>query len=87
MPDGRAISASTMPAIEVEHLTKAYGEIEAVRDVSFTVGRGEVFGLLGPNGAGKSTTINVLCTLTRPTSGLARVGGFDVVGDRDEVTG
>ena len=79
------MTASTVPAIEVEGLTKRYGEITAVRDVSFTVGRGEVFGFLGPNGAGKSTTINVLCTLTTPTAGSARVGGFDVVGDRDEV--
>ena len=73
------------PAIEVENLVKTYGEVEAVRDVSFSVGGGEVFGLLGPNGAGKSTTINMLCTLARPTSGTARVGGFDVVGARDDV--
>jgi ABC-2 type transport system ATP-binding protein len=72
-------------AIEVESLVKSYGEIEAVRDVSFAVGRGEVFGFLGPNGAGKSTTINMLCTLARPTSGAARVGGFDVVRERDAV--
>jgi ABC-2 type transport system ATP-binding protein len=77
--------SSNVAAIEVEALVKTYGEIEAVRGVSFTVGAGEVFGFLGPNGAGKSTTINMLCTLTRPTSGTARVGGFDVVGERDEV--
>ncbi|QYG95181.1 ATP-binding cassette domain-containing protein [Iamia sp. SCSIO 61187] len=75
----------TTPAIEVEGLGKTYGEIEAVRDVSFTVAAGEVFGFLGPNGAGKSTTINVLCTLARPTSGTARVSGFDVVRQRDDV--
>ena len=75
----------TPPAIEVEALVKAYGEAEAVRGVSFTVARGEVFGFLGPNGAGKSTTINMLCTLTRPTSGGARVSGFDVVRERDAV--
>jgi ABC-2 type transport system ATP-binding protein len=75
----------TAPAIEVEDLVKTYGEIEAVRGVSFTVAAGEVFGFLGPNGAGKSTTINVLCTLARPTSGTARVAGFDVVGARDDV--
>ena len=73
------------PAIEVEALVKTYGEVEAVRGVSFTVGRGEIFGFLGPNGAGKSTTINMLCTLARPTSGAARVSGFDVVGERDAV--
>src|SRR3954454_6537639 len=73
------------PAIEAVGLTKAYGEVEAVRGVSFTVERGEVFGFLGPNGAGKSTTINMLCTLARPTSGTARVSGFDVVAARDDV--
>jgi ABC-2 type transport system ATP-binding protein len=73
------------PAIVVESLVKTYGEVEAVRGVSFTVASGEVFGFLGPNGAGKSTTINILCTLTGPTSGAARVSGFDVVGERDAV--
>ncbi len=73
------------PAIEVDDLVKSYGDVEAVRGVSFTVSRGEVFGLLGPNGAGKSTTINVLCTLAKPSSGAARVGGFDVVTQRDAV--
>jgi ABC-2 type transport system ATP-binding protein len=72
-------------AIEVTDLAKSYGDVEAVRGVSFTVGRGEVFGFLGPNGAGKSTTINMLCTLARPTSGSARVSGFDIVTDRDAV--
>jgi ABC-2 type transport system ATP-binding protein len=72
-------------AIEVTDLAKSYVDVEAVRGVSFTVGRGEVFGFLGPNGAGKSTTINMLCTLARPTSGSARVSGFDVVGERDDV--
>jgi len=71
--------------IDAQSLVKRYGEIDAVRGVSFSVGAGEVFGFLGPNGAGKSTTINMLCTLVRPTSGTARVSGFDVVRDRDEV--
>jgi ABC-2 type transport system ATP-binding protein len=73
------------PAVEVEALVKTYGEVEAVRGVSFTVARGEVFGFLGPNGAGKSTTINMLCTLARPTSGGARVNGYDVTSQRDDV--
>jgi ABC-2 type transport system ATP-binding protein len=73
------------PAIEVDDLAKTYGEIEAVRGVTFSVARGEVFGFLGPNGAGKSTTINMLCTLAQPTSGRARVGGFDVMRERDDV--
>ena len=72
-------------AIEVEDLVKSYGDVEAVRGVSFTVPPGEVFGFLGPNGAGKSTTINMLCTLATPTSGSARVSGFDVVTQRDAV--
>ena len=73
------------PAIEVEALAKHYGAVEAVRGVSFTVAPGEVFGFLGPNGAGKSTTINMLCTLARPTSGTARVHGFDVAREQDAV--
>src|SRR3954453_23097077 len=73
------------PAIEVTDLTKSYGEVEAVRGVSFTVPRGEVFGFLGPNGAGKSTTINMPCSLARPTSGAARVSGYDVRTQRDDV--
>ncbi len=65
-------------AVEVLSLSKRYGEVEAVRDVSFSVARGEVFAFLGPNGAGKTTTVRMLCTLARPTSGRARVAGFDV---------
>ena len=81
----RVVTASSVPAIEVDDLVKSYGEVDAVRGVSFTVPPGEVFGFLGPNGAGKSTTINMLCTLARPTSGSARVSGFDVVSRRDAV--
>jgi ABC-2 type transport system ATP-binding protein len=81
----RAVTPLISPAIEVEDLIKTYGEVEAVRGVSFTVPPGEVFGFLGPNGAGKSTTINMLCTLVTPTSGTARVSGFDVVSRRDDV--
>jgi ABC-2 type transport system ATP-binding protein len=73
------------PAIEVDDLVKSYGEVAAVRGLSFSVSSGEVFGFLGPNGAGKSTAINMLCTLATPTSGSARVSGFDVVDERDEV--
>jgi ABC-2 type transport system ATP-binding protein len=79
------MSSSVQSAIEVDDLVKSYGEVDAVRGVSFTVPPGEVFGFLGPNGAGKSTTINVLCTLVTPTSGAARVSGFDVVTQRDDV--
>jgi ABC-2 type transport system ATP-binding protein len=72
-------------AITVSDLRKSYGDVEAVRGVSFEVAAGEVFGFLGPNGAGKTTTINMLCTLARPSSGSALVAGHDVVRERDDV--
>jgi ABC-2 type transport system ATP-binding protein len=72
-------------AIEVSNLQKSFGVVEAVRGVSFEVAAGEVFGFLGPNGAGKTTTINMLCTLATPSAGSARVAGYDVVRDRDDV--
>jgi ABC-2 type transport system ATP-binding protein len=64
--------------IEVEHLTKDYGTIVAVRDVSFRVGEGEVVGFLGPNGAGKTTTLRILAGFLGATSGSVKVAGFDV---------
>jgi len=76
---------SATAAIEVRDLKKSFGEIEAVRGVSFEVAAGEVFGFLGPNGAGKTTTINMLCTLAKPTGGSALVAGHDVVSERDDV--
>jgi len=72
-------------AVEVVGLEKRYGEVEAVRGVDFRIEPGETFGFLGPNGAGKSTTINILCTLARPTAGNAWVAGHDVRTERDEV--
>jgi len=78
MPDGG-------PAVEVDGLTKTFGDVEAVRGIEFTVRPGEIFGFLGPNGAGKSTTISMLCTLLRPTGGRALVAGHDVVRERDDV--
>ncbi len=80
-----AVSSDTAPAISVRGLAKRYGEIEAVREIDFEVARSEVFGFLGPNGAGKSTTINMLCTLVKPTGGAALVAGHDVVSERDAV--
>ena len=71
--------------IEADGLTKKFGELVAVNNVSFTVERGEVFGLLGPNGAGKTTLIRMLSTLTAPTSGTARIGGYDIIRDDDKV--
>jgi ABC-2 type transport system ATP-binding protein len=75
----------TEPVIQVTDLVKRYGELEAVRGINFEVEPGETFGFLGPNGAGKSTTIKILCTLTDPTSGSARVAGYDVKTQRDTV--
>ena len=74
-----------MSAVAVEGLVKRYGELEAVKGISFDVAAGETFGFLGPNGAGKSTTISMLCTLIKPTAGHALVDGFDVVTDQMEV--
>jgi ABC-2 type transport system ATP-binding protein len=74
-----------LPAIAVNDLRKSFGEVEAVRGVSFEVAAGEIFGFLGPNGAGKTTTINMLCTLARPSGGSAFVAGYDIVRERDDV--
>jgi ABC-2 type transport system ATP-binding protein len=72
------------PAIEVSHLYKNFGTRTAVKDVSFSVARGEVFGFLGPNGAGKTTTVRVLSTLIRPTSGSAVVAGIPLAEANEE---
>ena len=74
-----------MSMIEVRSLSRNFGQLQAVKGVSFEVAEGEMFGFLGPNGAGKTTTINMLCTLLRPTSGTASVNGFDVIQQRSEV--
>jgi ABC-2 type transport system ATP-binding protein len=66
-------------AISVKNLSKHFGQVLAVDNISFAVERAEVFGFLGPNGAGKTTTINILCTLLVPSSGEAIVSGFNVV--------
>jgi len=71
--------------IDLRKVTKAYGSLVAVKDVSFAVPKGMVFGLLGPNGAGKTTLVNMLTTLLRPTSGSASVGGYDVVRDAAKI--
>jgi ABC-2 type transport system ATP-binding protein len=68
-----------MAMIELEHLTKRFDDLVAVNDLTLEIGDGEFFGLLGPNGAGKTTTLLMLTTLLRPTSGIARVNGFDLV--------
>jgi len=65
-------------SIETKSLTKSFGDLVAVNDISFSVEKGEIFGFLGPNGAGKSTTMMIFTTLLKPTSGQALVAGFDV---------
>ena len=67
--------ATADPAIVARGLSKHFGELQAVRGVSFEVRRGEIFSLLGPNGAGKSTTISMLCGLLRPDAGEAFIEG------------
>jgi ABC-2 type transport system ATP-binding protein len=74
-----------MFAVEVENLTKRFGDFVAVDNLSFQVEPGEVFGLLGPNGAGKSTLIRMLTTLVPPTSGTARIHGFDILRAANDV--
>jgi ABC-2 type transport system ATP-binding protein len=65
------------PAILIEHLGKKYPDVTALDDLNLQVGKGELFGLLGPNGAGKTTTLNILCGLLQPTSGNAKIYGYD----------
>ena len=73
------------PTIEVQNLRKDYGDFEALRDVSFQVQKGEILGFLGPNGAGKTTTMRILTGFMPPSSGTARVAGYDVFGESIEV--
>ncbi|QRV13678.1 ABC transporter ATP-binding protein [Haloterrigena salifodinae] len=79
------MNPADVPAIETDGLTKRYGETTAVSDLTMDVDRGTVYGFLGPNGAGKTTTMRMLTTLTRPTSGTARVAGQPIT-DRNAVT-
>ena len=72
-------------SVEVENLVKRFGTFTAVDNVTFQARPGEVFGFLGPNGSGKSTTIRILCGLLQPTSGAARVAGYDVAKDPESV--
>src|SRR5438477_5732396 len=67
----------TAPIVEVERLSKRYGRVQALNQISFSVAEGEVFGFLGPNGAGKTTTIRLLLGLQHPSAGAARIGGHD----------
>ena len=74
-----------MNAIEVNGVSKAYGKVHALQDVSFSVGKGEVFGIIGPDGAGKTSLYRILCTLLLPDKGTASVDGFDTVTQMKEI--
>ena len=78
-------SAPPAPAISVKHLWHRYGTLDVLRDVSFDVAPGEIFGFIGPNGAGKTTTIRVMATLLEPTAGSVHIDGHDASLDPDEV--
>jgi len=80
-----SIAAPTNLAVEVEGLTRHFGDVVAVEGLSFVIHAGEIFGILGPNGSGKTTTIRMLCGLLAPTQGTARVAGIDVGVDPDRV--
>ena len=73
------------PVIKVQHLSKIFGNFNAVDDISFEVGRGEIFGFLGANGAGKTTAMKILCGLSLPSSGGGQVAGFDIATQSEEI--
>lgn len=75
----------SMNAIEVNSLSKGYGKVQALRDVSFSVGKGEMFGIIGPDGAGKTSLYRILCSLLLPDDGTASVDGYDVVSGMKEI--
>ena len=75
----------SMNAIEVDSLSKGYGKVQALHDVSFSVGKGEMFGIIGPDGAGKTSLYRILCSLLLPDDGTASVDGYDVVSGMKEI--
>jgi ABC-2 type transport system ATP-binding protein len=77
--------APAEPVVVTSHLSRRFGSLVAVRDVSLTINRGEIFGVLGPNGAGKSTTIRMLCGILDPSGGSGRVVGFDVATEAEKI--
>ncbi len=74
-----------MNAVEIHHLTRTFGDFAAIKDISFAIPQGEIFGLLGPNGAGKTTTIRILCGILLPSSGSANVLGYDVTRNPEKI--
>jgi ABC-2 type transport system ATP-binding protein len=84
-PPGSAPSGSSDPIIQTEHLSRRFGNLVAVEDVSLTVERGEIFGVLGPNGAGKSTTIRMLCGILDPSGGRGTVVGHDITTEPEAI--
>ena len=76
-----------MQQVQVSHIAKAFGSVEAVRDVSFEVDKGEIFGLLGPNGAGKTTTIRVMLDIFKPESGTVSVLGGPMSEEKKDLIG
>ena len=74
-----------MTSIEVKNISKSYGKVKALQDVSFSVEKGEVFGLIGPDGAGKTSMFRILCTLLLPNEGTAKVDGFDTVSQMKDI--
>jgi ABC-2 type transport system ATP-binding protein len=74
-----------MKALEVKNLIKNYKEVQAVKDVSFEIGQGEIFALVGPNGAGKSTTLKIVATILTPTSGEVFINGEDITKNSNEI--
>ena len=72
-------------AIEIDNLTKRFGTREAVKNLTLSIGKSEIFGMLGPNGSGKTTLIRMLCGLLSPTSGRALVGGYDIAREPEQI--
>src|SRR5271169_5513178 len=85
MPDNTANAPILDAAVQAAALTRKFGDLTAIDQVTLTINQGEIFGLIGPNGAGKSTFIKMLTTLLPPTSGSAAIAGYDIVSQPADV--